>query len=61
MISSLNNVEFFQIINKIDDNNHKIEIKNKNISDIKRAHGIQDDDIHNAQDYDLNSQLLEEE
>ena len=51
----------FDIINKINDNNIQIGLKNNNIADIKKAYGIEDDDIDYQQHYQNNIGKTEEE
>ena len=61
MVNFAGNTEFFEIINKINDNNIQIGLKNNNIADIKKAHGIEDDDIDYQQHYQNNIGKTEEE
>ena len=61
MVNFTGNTEFFEIINKINDNNIQIGSKNNNIADIKKAYGIEDDDIDYQQNYQDNIGKTEEE
>ncbi len=61
VVNFTGNTEFFEIIKRIDDNNIQIELKNKDIIDIKKAYGIEDDDLSYKQDYQDNIGLEEEE
>ena len=61
MVNFTGNTEFFDIIKKINDNNILIDLKNKNINDIKKAYGIEDDDIGYQQNYKNNIGKTEEE
>ena len=61
MVNFTGNTEFFEIINKIDDNNIQIDLKNKNISEIKKAYGIVDDELDFKQNYQNNIGQTEEE
>jgi len=61
MVNFSGNTEFFDIINKINDNNIQIGLKNNNIADIKKAYGIEDDDIDYQQNYQDNIGKTEEE
>lgn len=61
MVNFTGNTEFFEIINKINDNNIQIGLKNNNIADIKKAYGIEDDDIDYQQNYQDNIGKTEEE
>ena len=61
MVNFTGNTEFFDIINKINDNNIQIGLKNNNIADIKKAYGIEDDDIDYQQNYQDNIGKTEEE
>ncbi len=61
MVNFTGNTEFFEIVKQINDNNIQVDLKNKKIADIKKAHGIEDDDFHDKQSYQLNSELTEEE
>ena len=45
MVNFTGNTEFFQIIKNIDKKNIQIDLKKKNIADIKKAYGIEDDDL----------------
>tara|TARA_B100001540_G_C15777777_1_gene629468 strand:+ start:1365 stop:1766 length:402 start_codon:yes stop_codon:yes gene_type:complete len=51
MVNFAGNTEFFEIIKQIDDNNIQINLKNKNIDDIKKAHGIEDDNSKYKQNH----------
>ena len=46
MVNFTGNTEFFEIIKNIDDNNIQIGQKNNNIDEIKKAYGIEDDEIN---------------
>ena len=61
MVNFTGNTEFFEIIKKINDNNIQIGIKKNNIADIKKAYGIEDDDIDYQQNYQNNIGKTEEE
>ena len=61
MVNFTGNTEFFGLVNKINENNIKVEDKNKIIDGIKKAYGIEDDEINDKPDYQLNSQTSEEE
>tara|TARA_B100000579_G_scaffold48085_1_gene33574 strand:- start:26 stop:430 length:405 start_codon:yes stop_codon:yes gene_type:complete len=61
MVNFTGNTEFFKIIKEIDDNIIQIELKNKKIADIKKAHGIEDDDFEYKQNYQNNTGETEEE
>ena len=61
MVNFTGNTEFFDIINKIDDNNIQIDFKNQNIAEIKKAYGILDDELDYKQSYQNNSGKTEEE
>ena len=61
MVNFAGNTEFFDIIKKINDNNIQIDLKKKNIADIKKAYGIDDDDIDYKQNYQNNIGQSEEE
>ena len=61
MVNFTGNTEFFEIINKINDNNIQIGLNNNNIADIKKAYGIEDDDIDYQQNYQDNIGKTEEE
>ncbi len=61
MVNFTGNTEFFDIIKKIDDNNIQINSKNSNITDIKKAYGIEDDEIGHQQNYQNNIGQTEEE
>ena len=45
MVNFAGNTEFFEIVKKINDNNTNIDLKNNNIADIKKAYGIDDEDL----------------
>ena len=61
MVNFAGNSEFFGLVEKINENNIKVDDKNKIIDSIKKAHGIEDDEINDKPDYQLNSELSEEE
>ena len=61
MVNFTGNKEFFKIIKEIDDNIIQIELKNKKIADIKKAYGIEDDDLEYKQSYQNNIGETEEE
>jgi len=61
MVNFTGNTEFFEIINKIDDKNIKIDIKNQNIAEIKKAYGIVDEELDLKQNYQNNLGQTEEE
>ena len=61
MVNFTGNTEFFEMINKINDNNIQIGLKNNNIADIKKAYGIEDDDIDYQKNYQNNIGKTEEE
>ena len=61
MVNFAGNTEFFEIINKINDNNIQIGLKNNNIADIKKAYGIEDDDLDNKHKYQNKIGKTEEE
>tara|TARA_Y100000590_G_scaffold200582_1_gene227885 strand:+ start:22 stop:426 length:405 start_codon:yes stop_codon:yes gene_type:complete len=61
VVNFTGNTEFFDIIKQIDDNNIKIDLKNRNIADIKKAYGIEDYDFDRKQDYNQNLGISEEE
>jgi len=61
MVNFTGNTEFFKIINKINDNNIQIDLKNNNIDDIKKAYGIEDDVVGYQQNYKNNIGNAEEE
>ena len=50
VVNFTGNTEFFQIIKKIDKKNIQIQLKKNNIADIKKAYGIEDDDLDYSQD-----------
>ena len=53
--------EFFDIIKQIEDHNIQIDSKNDNIADIKRTHGIKDDDLEQNRNYQNDTGVNEEE
>ena len=53
--------EFFDIIKQIEDHNIQIDSKNDNIAEIKRTHGIEDDDLEQNRNYQNNAGVNEEE
>jgi len=61
MVNFTGNTEFFDIIKKIDNKKIQIDIKNDNIDNIKKAYGIEDDDIDYQQNYQNNIGQTEEE
>ena len=61
VVNFTGNTEFFEIIKQIDDNNIKINLRNNNIADIKKAYGIEDDDFEQEQIYEKNLETDEEE
>ena len=61
MVNFTGNTEFFEIIKNIDDSNFHINLKNENINDIKKAYGIEDDDLNQKQNHQNNIGLAEEE
>ena len=61
MVNFAGNTEFFEIIKKINDNNIQIDLKVNNIDDIKKAYGIEDEDIGYQQNYKNNIGKAEEE
>ena len=61
VVNFAGNTEFFEIIKQIEDNNIQIDLKNKNIIEIKKAHGIEEDDIDRNLNYNKNIALNEEE
>ena len=61
MVNFTGNTEFFEIIKKINKNNIQIDIKNNNIADIKKAYGIEDDELYYQQNYHNNIGQAEEE
>ena len=61
VVNFTGNTEFFEIIKQIDDNNIKINLRNNNIADIKKAYGIEDDDFEQEQIYEKNLEIDEEE
>ena len=61
MVNFTGNTEFFEIIKQVDDNNIQVDLKNKNIADIKKAYGIVDDVLDNEQNKQNNIEHTEEE
>ena len=61
MVNFTGNTEFFEIIKQIDHKNIQVELKNKNIDDIKKAYGIEDDNLGSKQNYQNNIGQTEEE
>jgi len=61
VVNFTGNTEFFEIIKNIDYNNTKIDLKNNNIANIKKAYGIEDDDIDYHQNYQNSIEQTEEE
>ena len=61
MVNFTGNTEFFEIIKKINDNNIQIDLKNKNISAIKKEYGIEDDDLDFKKNHNTNFAKSEEE
>ena len=61
MVNFAGNSEFFGLVEKINENNIKVDDKNKIIDRIKKTYGIEDDEINDKPDYQLNSELSEEE
>jgi len=61
MVNFAGNTEFFEIIKKINKNNGQIDLKNNNISDIKKAYGIEDDELHYKENHPNNIGQTEEE
>ena len=61
VVNFTGNTEFFQIIKNIDKNNIQIDLKKNNIADIKKAYGIEDDDLDYRQDYKNKIGQTEEE
>ena len=61
MVNFTGNTEFFDIIKQIDDKKIQIDLKNNNIADIKKAYGIEDDDIDDQQNQQINFGQTEEE
>ena len=51
VVNFTGNTEFFQIIKNIDKKNIQIDLKKNNIADIKKAYGIEDDDLDYRQDH----------
>ncbi len=61
MVNFAGNTEFFGLVEKINENNIKVDDKNKIIDRIKKTYGIEDDEVNDKPDYQLNSELSEEE
>tara|TARA_Y100000590_G_C15109297_1_gene784297 strand:- start:195 stop:599 length:405 start_codon:yes stop_codon:yes gene_type:complete len=61
MVNFTGNIEFFEIIKKVNNRNVEIDLKNNNIADIKKAYGIEDDEIGFKQNYQNNIGQAEEE
>ena len=61
MVNFAGNTEFFDIIKQINYNYIQIDLKNQNISDIKKAYGIEDDDLDIRQGHKNNTGFTEEE
>ncbi|MBI04399.1 MAG: hypothetical protein CMI96_01110 [Pelagibacteraceae bacterium] len=61
MVNFTGNTEFFEIIKQIDDKKIQVDLKNKNIEEIKKVYGIEDDDIDYQKNYPSNSGKTEEE
>jgi len=61
MVNFAGNTEFFGLVEKINENKIKVDDKNKIIDRIKKTYGIEDDEINDKPDYQLNSELSEEE
>jgi len=61
MVNFTGNTEFFEIIKQIDDYNIQINLKNENVAEIKRAYGIEDDDLDDKQNLQNDNGLNEEE
>tara|TARA_B100000287_G_scaffold412813_1_gene443662 strand:- start:46 stop:450 length:405 start_codon:yes stop_codon:yes gene_type:complete len=61
MVNFTGNTEFFEIIKQIDDYNIQINLKNKDVAEIKRAYGIEDDDLDDKQNLQNDNGLTEEE
>ena len=61
MVNFTGNTEFFEIIKQIDDYNIQINLKNENVAEIKRAYGIEDDDLDDKQNLQNDNGLTEEE
>ena len=61
MVNFTGNTEFFEIIKQIDDYNIQINLKNENVAEIKRAYGIEDDDLDDKQNHHNDNGLTEEE
>ena len=61
MVNFTGNTEFFEIIKQIDDYNIQINLKNENVAEIKRAYGIEDDDLDDKQNLKNDNGLTEEE
>ena len=50
VVNFTGNTEFFHIIKNIDKKNIQIDLKKNNIAEIKKAYGIEDDDLAYSQD-----------
>ena len=61
MVNFTGNTEFFDIIKQIDDKNIQVDLKKKNIEEIKKVYGIEDDDIDYQKTYPSNTGKTEEE
>ena len=61
MVNFAGNTEFFDLIKEIDDRKIQIDSKKNNIADIKRAYGIEDDDLDYQKNYQNNLGQTEEE
>ena len=61
MVNFTGNTEFFDIIKQVDDNNIQVDLKKKNIADIKKAYGIEDDVLDYQQNKQINFDQTEEE
>ena len=61
MVNFTGNTEFFEIIKQIDDYNIQINLKNENVAEIKRAYGIEEDDLDDKQNLQNDNGLTEEE
>ena len=61
VVNFTGNTEFFQIIKNIDKKNIQIDLKKNNIAEIKKAYGIEDDEIVHQQNYQNNIGQTEEE
>ena len=61
VVNFTGNTEFFQIIKSIDKNNIQIDLKKNNIADIKKAYGIEDDELDYKSDHKKQIGQTEEE